>query len=400
MALLTLAGSLLIGCALRDVLPGPAVVTGAARMAFDVEKSPTIAEGAPLAYTSGPVVPYPVLPLAVWGLRYDLDVVLVSTHPDWVMHEYARVDLPEGSIWLAKDAGTDREQTITADIPGIERWAPEVPVRRVQGPLRVVDASTAVRADLRFGYTNPLGQAVEVWYAGRLPTRPSQPRNGNTMGHSRASVAALLDLFQFRVGGRARVTIDGKPQRLHRLLGLVPEVYLLAQVQGGFAKADFSMHEADNGFRLERPSADQPWPTAASEAWTVGADGWVERPGPVTTLRYHFVGGELDRAQVVQAGAAEPLVNVAFAPRVPDVRRRWRGVSASRFVVDINGQEGHGTGCFSAEWVEDGVETRLQPLAPRWFADRPLVGTVRYDGASTRVVIGRQDQEMEPSCGR
>lgn len=400
MALLTLAGSLLVGCALRDVLPGPAVVTGAARMAFDAGRSPTTTEGYPLVYTSGPAVPYPVLPVAVWGLRYDLDVVLVSTHPDWVMHEYARIDLPDGFVWLAKDAGMDREQTITAELPDIEAWVPEVPVRRVSGALRVVDTSTATRADLRFGYTNPLGQAVEVRYEGRLPTRPSHPRNGNTMGHSRASVAALLDLFLFRVGGRASLTIDGKPQRLHRLLGLVPEVYLLAQVQGGFAKADFSMRETDNGFRVERPSGDQPWPTAASEAWTVGADGWAERPGPVTTLRYHFVGGELDRAQVVQAGAAEPLVNVAFSPRVPDVRRRWQGVSASRFVVDINGQEGHGTGCFSAEWVDGHVETRLQPLAPRWFADRPLGGTVSYEAGTTTVIIGRYVQELEPSCGQ
>lgn len=402
MAVLTLLAAGLAGCGLRDVLPGPAVSTGRDRAAFEVAEAPRTSDGAALAYTSAPAVPYPVLPLQVWGLRYALDLVLVSDHPDWVMHEYARIDLPERSFWLAKDAGRDREQTITADIPEIESWVPEAPVRRKQGQLTVEDTSTSTTANLHFSYTNPLGQPVDIRYSGPLPTAPSQPRNGNTMGHSRASVAALLDLYAFRIGGKASVTIDGKERKLHKLAGLLPEAYLLSQVQGGFAVTDFAMRGMAESFIVTRPWAAEGWPTREDgETWEVGADGWAVRSGPVTTLRYHFVEGELDRAQVLQYGADEVLVNVVFIPRVPDVRRRFSGVSASRFVVDINGQPGHGTGCFATEWVANGLETRLQPDAPRWFADRALLGTIQYRSDDTTWVSAwRRDLETEPPCGQ
>ncbi len=403
MAVLALLLGVLAGCGLRNVLPGPAVSTGRDRATFEVAAAPRTADGAALVYMSGPAVPYPVLPLQVWGLRYALDLVLVSDHPDWVMHEYARIDLPHRQLWLAKDAGRDREQTITADIEDIASWVPEVPVRRKQGKLLVEDTSTATTANLHFSYTNPLGQPVDVRYSGPLPIKPSQPRNGNTMGHSRASVAALLDLYAFRIGGKATVTIDGQARKLHKLAGLLPEAYLLAQVQGGFAITDFSMRGMAESFAVGRPWADEHWPThdGSLETWTVGTDGWAERPGPVTTLRYHFVEGELDRAQVLQHGADQVLVNVVFNPRVPDVRRRFSGVSASRFVVDINGQPGHGTGCFATGWAGNGLETRLQPDAPRWFADRALVGTIQYKPDDTTWVSAwRRDLETEPPCGQ
>ncbi len=369
---------LLAGCGLRDVLPGPPVATGAARAAYDRAEAPRTADGAALTYLSAPSVPWPVLPIQVWGLRYALDIVLVSDHPDWVMHEYARVDVPGRSVWLAKDAGIDREQTITADLDDLASWVPEVPVRRRQRALVVTDVGTATHADLRFQYQNPLGQGTDVHYTGPLPTAPSQPRNGNTMGHSRASVAALLDLYRFRIGGSAQISIAGVERKLHRLANLVPEAYLLAQVQGGFAVADFCQGGDASGFVLKRPCAADDWPTEAEERWSVAQDGWVVRDGPVVSLRYHFVGGELDRAQAVQNGEGSPLVNVTFSPRLPDVRRRFDGDAHGAFVVDINGQPGHGVGRTLARWEGDAVVLSVMPTAPRWFADRPLESRITY----------------------
>jgi hypothetical protein len=384
---LPLSAIVLAGCGLNNVLPGPPVVTGSARADFEVARPAQLSGGAPLTYTSAPRVDYPVPPLQVFALKYAIDVVLVSDHPDWVMHEYARVDLPVGPLWLAKDAGVDREQTITADIDHIERWAPEVPVQRREGSLRVDDRSGPGRLDASFDYTNPKGQSVHVEYDGRLPTQPSKPRNGNTMGHSRKAVAALLDLYLFRTGGKASITIDGTKRRFHRLLGLLPEVYLLAQTQGGFAATDFRISKGDSkGFVVNRPGSSADWPTRAEQAWETTADGWTSQlDWNVVGARYHFVEGELDRAQVFQAGEAAPILDVAFSPRLPDVRRTFSGTAVSRFVVDINGQAGHGVGTVACTSMEAGATVALTPTAPRWFADRSMVGGVTFVGEEAEV---------------
>lgn len=373
----------LAACGLSKMLPGPPALSPNERAAFEM-RAPSGAR-----YTGGPRVETPVIPLQVWGLRYGLDVVLVSTHPDWDMHEYARLDLPSGPLWLAKDADANGNQGIVADLPDIRSWIPEVPAPRVSGPLVVTDRSTADVADLRFVYTNPAGDPVDVTYRGRIPTKPSKPRNGNTMGHSRAAVAALLDLHLFRTGGDATVSIGGKAWPLKRLLGLVPLKILLAQTQGGFAIADFSQAASAGGFTLLRPGYEVPWPTEANEEWTV-ADGWARREGPVASLRYHFADGELDRAQVWQVGVDVPVTDVVFRPALPDLRRPFEGVVESAFAVDIAGQEGHGTGRVRCAWTgPDTVSVTMIPTAPRWFADRPMETTVRFLGETIVVKVER-----------
>lgn len=381
---------LLGGCGLRNVLPGPPVVVGAERAAFDTFQA------APVTYTSPPSDAPPVIPLQVWGLRYALDVVLETQHPDWIMHEYARIDLPGATppfIWVAKDAGNDFVQTITSGVADIRAWLPEVPVPRHAGSVTVVDRSEGGTADLRFQYTNPHGQAVDAHYRGPMPTEPASPRNGNTMGHSRPSLGALLDIHLYAPGGQAEMSIGGQPQRIRKLLGLYPMKFLLAQTQGGYAVADFTEAAAPGGFTLTRPGPDAAsWPTAAVESWE-GTDGWVVRPGPVTTLRYHFNAGELDRAEVVQVGVGAPVTRVVFQPAVPDLRRRFDGTAVSRFVVDIAGQDGHGVGHVAARWEGDAAVLDIVPEAPRWFADRPMRTRVTRgaDGAAHVVTTRTPD---------
>lgn len=378
-----LALPLLTACGLSKMLPGPPALSAGERAAFEA-RVPSAAR-----YTAGPRVEFPVIPLQVWGLRYGLDVVLVSTHPDWDMHEYARLDLPSGPLWLAKDADSNGNQGIVADLPDITSWIPEVPAPRISGPLVVTDHSTADTADLRFVYTNPAGEPVDVTYRGRMPTQPSKPRNGNTMGHSRAAVAALLDLHLFRTGGEASVSIGGKVWPLQRLLGLVPLKILLAQTQGGFAIADFAQTPSPGGFTLVRPGSAAPWPTQATETWTV-EDGWARREGPVVSLRYHFVDGELDRAQAWQVGVDVPVTDVIFRPALPDLRRPFEGTVESAFAIDIAGQPGHGTGRVRCSWTgPDTVSVAMIPTAPRWFADRPMETTIRFEGEKIGVKVQR-----------
>lgn len=375
--------ALLAACApVRNMLPGPAALSPRERAAFD-GPAPAV-----VRYTGPPRVEAPVLPLQVWGLRYALDVVLVSEHPDWTMHEYARVDLPTGPLWLAKDADREGNQSIVADLPDIEAWIPEVPAPRRAGALAVEDRSTATEADLRFAYTNTAGDPVVVTYKGPMPTKPSAPRNGNTMGHSRATVAALLDLHLFRPGGEARVEIDRVDWAIKPLLGLYPLKFVLAQTQAGFAVTDLRVAGDGAAFTLTRPGGEDPWPTRATESWTV-TDGWAVREGPVTTLRYHFTAaGELDRAEVLQVGVAEPVMRVVFRPALPDLRRPFEGVAESRFAIDVAGQPGHGVGTIRAR-SGDVVTLDMIPEDPRWFADRPMRSTIAFSGDGYRLTTVR-----------
>ncbi|MFN7144123.1 MAG: hypothetical protein ACK4YP_10125 [Myxococcota bacterium] len=385
MALLTrlfAALPLLAGCGVSKMLPGPPVLSATERAALDAPAP------AAVRYTGPPRVEAPVVPLQIWGLRYALDVVLVSRHPDWAMHEYARVDLPTGPLWLAKDADAAGNQGIVADLPDIEAWLPEVPAPRVAGTLEVTDRSTATDADLRFAYTNPKGEPVVVTYKGPMPTEPSKPRNGNTMGHSKSAVAALLDLHLFRPGGEATVTIGGEEQGIARMLGLYPLKFLLAQTQAGFAIADFRVEGAADAFTLTRPGGAEPWPTRATERWVVEGD-WLRRDGPVTSLRYHLRDGEIDRAEVHQVDVDVPVATFVFRPALPDLRRPFDGVAESAFVVDVAGQAAHGTGRVRARSTADGARVEMLPEAPRWFADRPMTSTITLSDAGYRVRVER-----------
>lgn len=375
---------LLLGCGLKTLLPGPPALDAAERAAFD---SPAPAR---VTYTGPAKVAFPVLPVQAWGLRYALDIVLVSQHPQFTMHEYARIDLPDGPLWLAKDADTRGNQTIVANVPSIESWVPEVPVDRIAGEVKVEDRSDAEHLDLLIAYDNVAGERTEVRYEGKQPTRPSNPRNGNTMGHSRATVAALLDLHLFRAGGDVTMTFDGQEVPIKRLWGIYPMTFALAQTQGGFAIADFRQEPAEGGFRLVRPSSDDLWPTRSDEAWTV-ADEWARRDGTVTSLRYHFRDGGLDRVQVWQVGAElVPVVDMVFRPALPDLSRPFLGIIESDFAVDIAGQRGHGTGRIRCRWTDDDTVTvEMIPTAPEWFADRPMVSDIRVTGSGVTTRIRR-----------
>ncbi len=382
------------GCGLKNVLPTTPVLSPTERAAFEAPARAVV------TYTGEPRVAWPVVPLQVWGLRYALDIVLESDDPNWIMHEYARIDLPSGPLWIAKDASPDGLQTITADVPDIRTWVPEVPVPRREGKVVVSDRSTAVDADIALAYTNPRGDAVALRYRGPVPTKAAKPRNGNTMGHSRQSLAALLDLYLYQPGGRVEMTVGGQTRQIRKLLGLYPMKFLLAQTQGGFAIASYRQTGAEGGFTLERPgpghAAD--WPTEAVESWRWEADQqWIRRDGPVTTLRYHFVDGELDQAQVWQAGdSVRPIVNLAFRPALPDLRRPFAGETVSRFAVDLNDQPGHGVGEVRCRWEGDDVRVQIRPTEPRWFADRPIDSRIRYEAGAASVESARVGESPPP----
>jgi hypothetical protein len=312
------------------------------------------------------------------------------------MHEYARIDLPQGPLWLAKDSRPDGVQGIVADVDDLEAWAPEATVPRRRGAVQVEDRGQGDRVDLRIAYDNLEGEAVEVEVRGKVPARPPGKRNGSTMGHSRQSAAVVLDLERFGGAGRVRMHIGGQRARIKKLLGFYPMKFLLWQTQAGVMAASQRQAPAGSGFTLTRPgpgavdpATGQPgWPTSGTEGWIlaagVEADGRssvvAERAGPLITLRYHFVDGGLVRAEAWQAGRDVPVTTLRLSPALPDLSRPFAGTAASRFSLAVNGQEGHGVGTLTARWQDqDTVALALRPEQPWWLADRPMDGTLRYD---------------------
>jgi hypothetical protein len=375
-----------LACAtLDDMLPGTAVLDAAAVAAWPGPRP------ADVRYTGPARTDHPVLPLQVFGVYYDLDVVLVSRHPDWDMHEYARVQTPQGPLWMAKDADMAKVQTIIADHPELGTRIAEVPVQRFVRPVQVEDRTEGRRIDVSIAYENSAGEPVSVQYRGKLPGKPPPKRNGHTMGHSAHAVAVALDLERFGTGGKARIEIDGERVKLDRLLGLYRQRYLLKQAQGGVAVTSLRQQPSgEGGFTVVRPAAGATdpatgaagWPTTRTEAWQVSGDTAVFDDG-WTRQTYTFVDGGLSRATVHQYGREDAVTDLWFDPALPDLSRSFEGQAASRFRMDINGQAGHGTGTLTTWWEGEVAHVALTPDAPRWLADRPMAGTVSFrpDGA-------------------
>lgn len=391
---------LLTACGLRRYLPGTAVLDQGAISRLRQARPSGV------QYLDPPRQALPLLPLQVFGLFYDLDVVLVSRHEAWDMHEYARIDLPDGPLWLAKDsrAGT-LVQGIVADLPDIETWLPEVPVPRQRGSIQVDDRSQGRRVELRLAYENLDGQQVEVEVRGKLPRRPPGRRNGSTMGHSAQAAAVALDLQRMGEASRARLWFDGERVGTWHLLGVYPMRFLLQQAQAGLAVTDLVQQVEGDALVVERPgpgavdpaTGEPGWPTATAgpERWSVveaHGETCLERVGPVTTQRYAFVDGELLRAEVWQVGRDTPVLRLHLSPALPDLRRRFEGTATSTLELEVNGQPGHATGQVSATWSDaQRVELVFTPTEPWWFADRPMAGSLEHgaDGSAHLVLTRR-----------
>jgi hypothetical protein len=349
---------------------------------------------ASLAQYLGPAQhPAPLLPVMPFGIAYDLDLVIVTKHPDWDMHELARLVTPRGPVWFAKDARSDTlEQSIVSDVPGLAGWLPELPVPRKASPVQVEDASTPRALALTLRWSNPDGALTEVDYAGPHPTQPQRRRNGSTMGHSKATLMAALDLSHRNWAKRVSVRYDGQPAAVHRLFFVKPFAMALLQTQGGFLTGSYTQDADESGLITTHARAGQSWP----QAWQVSsADGVtsVTQSDPLRTLTHRFLevgdSRELFEITVTQFDREHPTMRALFEPSLPDLRRPFSAVKPSRWVMDINGQESHAVGEMQASWVGTGAVLHLTPSAPWWVADRPMQITTRCEGRRAHVEVAR-----------
>jgi hypothetical protein len=405
-----LAMALLCSCGIHRLLPEGPALTGAEASSFPATGQLPPPSG--VRYTGGPRSDLPVLPVQIWGLHYALDVVLVSTHPDWTMHEIARVDLSSGPLWIVKDADGEGDQHVAAALPDVASWLPEIPVERSEVPLAVEDRSAGGKVELHVVGKNSAGEAFDLHFRGRQPNGAPAKRNGSTMEHSRKAVAAVLDLAGQTHGGHARLSIGGQDWALKRLLGFYRMLFVLDQYQAGFAVASFveravpspgatgvapdaSSGPLQPGFQLQRPAPGDAWPTSGLESWT--DDGAiVRRPGDLVTLSYAFPERDGSRewvgAQVCQWDQVAPILGVRLDRALPDLRRPFEGRAKSHFVLDVNGQAAHGTGTLEAWWTDDGPVVEMRPSAPWWLVQRPMRTRVTFqEGGDVKVEVSRID---------
>ena len=328
--------------------------------------------------------PLPLIPLMPFGIAYDLDLVIVTRNPDWDMHELARLVTPDGDVWLAKDARSDTlEQSIVCGVAGLEDWLPELPVPRFAHEVLVQDRSRQGWLDLGFEWTNPRGELTRVHYEGAPPRHPQRRRNGSTMGHSRQSLIAALDLSHRTWARRVQVSYEGRPAKLHRLFGLKPFAMSLLQTQGGFVTGHFSQRALGEEHlevihHREGRDTQQLWERSSSDGHVT-----LRQTTPFRTLSYHYIGEhkamELHEIRVSQFARPDLTMRARFSPSLPDFRTPFSGTLRSRWVLDINGQEGHALGQARISWSAEQCVMELIPESPWWVADRPM----RIDICST-----------------
>jgi hypothetical protein len=377
--------AVLTACGLKDLLPGGPVLG-------PYERTRAFPGPAPsgVAYVPGEAsTPFPALPVQLFGVAYDIDLAWRSTDPAWDMHELALLRRPEGPVWIAKEArAASKAQIVTADLPGLATWLPEVSVERHRSMMRVDDRSSASSLDIDATWTNPDGLETRVRWLGPPPHSLQRRRNGNTMGHSADAVMVALDLSHLDFG-RVQHVVGGEKRPLERILGLVPFATALVQTQGGLSIGRWRQEPNPGGF----DTVHEPMRVTGEEAGPVRQTWRVtESPGAVLaettstfrTLRYHFLRTgdlvELHRAEVLQWDRPSPTAVITFQPCLPDLRREFVGEAVSRWVLDVNGQEGHATGEARAR-ASDGLATvDVNPDAPDWVASRPMRTTTRRDG--------------------
>ncbi|MGH1337392.1 MAG: hypothetical protein ACRBFS_14815 [Aureispira sp.] len=342
-------------------------------------------------YTAEPLVDFPVLPVQVWAATYELDLILVSKHPAWNMHEYAKLATPEGEVWIMKDAEEGSlNQFIVADISNIQSWLPELPVVRKQYPVKVRDNSTNKMLDLEFEYENIKGTVVKAKYQGKYPKTALKKRNGSTMGHSRNQLLVALDLPYRDFGKKASITYDGQPYKMDKLLGLIPFQMALQQTQGGLSSGRYDLRKEKNG---QVVSTHYNQDTPVEQNWTyvkTPQETGIQQLNEFRSLHYKFKGTinqELEVATVHQWDQQEEGTRITFAPPLPDIRRPFEGQYRSDFVIDMNGQQSNATGEVIVEWINGKASIIIQPAAPWWMVDRPMQTLITYTKGKASVEI-------------
>jgi len=301
-----IAVMLVTGCGGKFKGSGPVISGWERTQAFAADNISTAAQSG--AYTGQAVVSAPVVPFMAFGAAFDLDLVIVSKHPNWDMHEFGRLSTAQGPLWVALEsrAGT-LDQFITADLPDIDAWMPEIPLERKATPFTIQDRSNAEQIDVEISYENVDNQVVNVVFQGDPPWRSQKKRNGNSMGHAQNQAIAVVDVPHRESAFKAKISFDDKNERIARLGGIVPFQFAVEQAQGGLAIGSYYTRLGDH---IPFQSSVSPTIVHAPDLG-VPAPEPVAEPEPEPEPLAVFIGENRDELQACYTTAAEANAEVA-----------------------------------------------------------------------------------------
>ena len=344
-------------------------------------------------YTDTAYVDFPVAAVQAWAATYDLDIILVSQHPDWNMHEFARLATPQGPVWIMKDAKEGSlDQYVVADLDNIQAWLPELPVARKAYPVKVIDHSSAHQLQLSFEYENYFGEKIKATYKGKYPKTALKKKNGSTMGHSKSQLLVGLDLPYRDFGKKAQISYDGIDYKMHKILGLVPFQMALKQTQGGLSSGQFSYEKIDGQAHSSQIKTggiiQQVWQSMVRKG---GAS--IEQVNDFRKISYGFdSNGGLASASVQQWNKTNKGVLVQFYPALPNLSRPFDGRFTSKFAMDIGGENQNAYGKATAYWEKGEAVLEITPLQPWWVVDRPMQTRISYQKGKATLSIKMIDK--------
>lgn len=326
----------------------------------------------------------PVIPFQIFGVTYAQDIVLVSKHPEWNMHEFSRIDLPDGtSTWIAKDSRLpELDQYLTTSSKDLINWLPEIPLNKELKEMQVQVKEEGKFIDFEIKYQNFLGEDVEASFFGKKNPAKLKKRNGSTMGHSKRQVMAVLDLPARSFGKSAEISFDGKEYKLKKLLGIQAFDMVLTQTQGGLSRAMYTSEHTAEGLIMRVDTGE-----AAELLWQLEENEnqlTLTHSNPYRKQSYVYMKNgeylELSSAQTQSWNDDHATFKIEFFPPLPDFRFELRDTVSSKFVMHVNGQEGFAIGEAKVEQKGAGSSLHLQASEPWWVEERPFRSEMTYNG--------------------
>ncbi len=373
---------LLEACSISRMLPKGPVISSEKRKEIENRKKIS-----PANYLTEAKVTYPILPFLAFGVAYDIDLVIVSNHPEWNMHEFACIKSPKGNLWLAKDAREGSlDQYITTNISDPYRLLPELPLKIKTSPVTVVDKSTDNFIDIAISYKNHDGEITMATYKGVYPSTEMGKRNGSTMGHSKNQLLAVIDVSKRDFGTEATISYNGKEYGVSKILGIKSFFMALVQTQGGLSTGSFlqkSLPKGQSGFITNHLIPDK---SVVTQKWVLENlknEVRAIQKNYLRTIEYRFFNNsgsfELYSIKVLQLGRKAPCTNIFFNPPLPDFRKEFSQKTVSTYLIDINGEKNFAIGRIESRNRGEITTINVIPEKPWWTEDRPLQSTIEIE---------------------
>ena len=382
---LLLAAALVAGGCFKDMAPAGPIPDADASLGADVATSGAVYEGAPS-------VPFPVLPMRLWGLDFPEEMLWeFGEDPTYGMVEVARIARRDGThtfFVLVSERGG--RQHVGIGDPEDGKLAEAFPAPAYDAHLRVIRLESETHLSYDAAFHLPDGRLVQAHAESKREHPAPSARNGNAMNHSQEAVLAVLDLRQMGLS-QTTVYVDDRWVPVRVLLPFVPYSMHLVQAVGGVAAGRLTL--TSDGLQIGDggPVLRFSMTRVGDELHYVGSD-------PIADHVYRFratergAEGPLELVGVsVRHGDVE-VFSARFNPPLPDLRWTPTREMRSRMVAGAYGQDGYLVGEVRVTPGDGETLVDVLPERHRWACERPVRTRVSVFGGAIQLVA-----TIEPS---